>query len=261
MRSSDMTSTGGSPSGADQAFEAVFESLRDVRGWMTRNQARRLWVAAARTAAGDRIVEIGSYHGRSAIVLASASPAGVEVIAIDPHAGNDRGPQEIRGAAEQGQRDHEAFIANLTAAGVRDRVRHVRQTSQTSTDQVPGELEVVYIDGAHRFGPALADIRRWGAKVAPGGTLLIHDSFSSIGVTLALLVSLVPGGRFRYVGRSGSLAEYRNGAMTPADRLDSTARQFGQLGYFARNVLYKVLIVSRLRRLAMLLGSDGEWPY
>jgi predicted O-methyltransferase YrrM len=244
-----------------RSFERVYGSLQLVQGWMSRDQAERLWAAAARTGAGDRIVEIGSYHGRSAIVLASASPVGVEVIAIDPHAGSDRGPGEIAPEQDRGQRDHEAFLANLAAAGVRNRVRHLRQFSQASTAQVPGQVEVVYIDGAHRFAPALADIRRWGAKVAPGGTLLVHDSFSSIGVTLALLVSLVPGARFRYVGRSRSLAEYRRVDLTGLQRLRNAGRQCGQLGYFARNVLYKVLIVRRLRRLAMLLGSDGSWPY
>jgi hypothetical protein len=97
--------------------------------------------------------------------------------------------------------------------------------------------------------------------VAPGGTLLIHDSFSSIGVTLALLVSLIPGGRFRYVGRSRSLAEYRRESLTWARRPGNAVRQVGQLGYFCRNVLYKVLILARLRRVATLLGSDGSWPY
>ena len=41
-------------------------------------------------------------------------------------------------------------------------------------------IDVLYIDGAHRYGPARADIRDWGARVTDGGTMLIHDSFSSI---------------------------------------------------------------------------------
>src|SRR5256885_1084616 len=74
---------------------------------------------------------------------------------------------------------------------------------------VDGDVQLLSIDGAHRYTPALADIRVWGARVAPGGTLLIHDSFSCVGVTLAILRSLAFGFRFRYVGRVGSLSEYR----------------------------------------------------
>ena len=79
---------------------------------------------------GERIVEIGSFRGRSTIVLASAAPEGVEVVAIDPHAGNDRGPQEIDGFAGEAGEDHRRFLANLAAAGVAERVRHVRRVQR-----------------------------------------------------------------------------------------------------------------------------------
>ena len=111
------------------------------------------------------------------------------MVAIDPHAGNDRGPAADPGAADEGQADHEVFLANLAAAGVRDRIRHVRRPSEEAHQDVTGEIDVLYIDGAHRYVPARDDIRGWGARVAAGGTLLIHDSFSSIGVTLALTPS------------------------------------------------------------------------
>ena len=39
--------------------------------------------------------------------------------------------------------------------------------------------------------------------------MLVHDSFSSIGVTLALLRHITFGA-WTYVGRSGSMAEYRH---------------------------------------------------
>ena len=121
-----------------RSFAEVFSAISDVQGWMTRDQAERLWSAASRLAAPARIVEIGSYQGRSAIVLASAAVPGVEIFAIDPHGGNDRGPQQIEGEFEDGQRDHEAFMANLQRAGVRDRIRHVRKPSQDATGDIPG---------------------------------------------------------------------------------------------------------------------------
>jgi hypothetical protein len=260
VRPTDTVPAAGNPS-EQRSFDEVFVSIEQVQGWMTKDQAQRLWSAAAALDATGRIVEIGSYHGRSAIILASAAVRGVQVFAIDPHGGNDRGPQQIEGEFEDGQRDHETFLRNLVEAGVSARVQHVRKPSQTATDDVPGLLEVVYIDGAHRFQPARADIIRWGAKVAPGGTLLIHDSFSSIGVTFALLVSLVFGAEFRYVGRSGSMVEYRRESLTGSARVASAARQLAQLPYFARNVLFKVLIVLRLGRVTKWLGGDGEWPY
>jgi len=233
---------------------------------MTDAQAERLWDRASAVPAGGRIVEIGSFRGRSTIVLATAASAAgagsVDVVAIDPHAGNDRGPQEIEGFEDEAEQDHKVFHANLEAAGVDDRVRHVRKFSDDALGEVNGPIDLLYIDGAHRYRPALADIRRWGARVRPGGTLLIHDSFSSIGVTLALLTSMVTSSDFRYVGRSTSMAEYRRGALSGQERFSSAARQLAQLPWFARNVLIKVLITAKLGRFTRFLGHDtADWPY
>ena len=123
-------------------------------------------------------------------------------------------------------------------------------------------MDLLYIDGAHRYGPALDDIRRWGARVADGGTLLVHDSFSSIGVTLALLTSLFFGGRYRYRGRVGSMAEYRRERLGPGERVANAGRQLVELPWFLRNVVIKVLIVAKLGRLTRLLGHrEPTWPY
>src|SRR3954469_15181135 len=98
----------------------------NVEGWLTGEQAARLAAAARRLGPGARVVEIGSFRGRSTIVLARAAPHDAEVIAFDPHLGSDRGPQEIAARPELGDADLVAFRANLARAGVAGRVRHVR---------------------------------------------------------------------------------------------------------------------------------------
>jgi predicted O-methyltransferase YrrM len=241
--------------------DATLALAAGIDGWMSEDQGRRLHAAAARCPEQGRIVEIGSFRGRSTVVLAAAAPAGAEVVAVDPHAGNDRGPQEIAGYADEAATDRAVFEANLARAGVADRVRHVAAFSAAAHAAVTDPIDVLYIDGAHRYEPARADIRDWGRRVADGGTLLIHDSFSSIGVTLAILRELLPSRRFRYVGRSRSLAEYR--ADLSADRrLANIGRQLAQLPWFARNVALKVLLTLGWGALARRLGRPvPEWPY
>ncbi len=226
-------------------------------------QASTLYDAARRCPPGGTIVEIGSFQGRSTIVLASAAAPGVAVIAIDPHAGNDRGPQEIDGYADAAADDHGVFLANLERAGVAERVRHVRKFSDAALVDVEEPVDVLYIDGAHRYGPARADIRDWGARVTDGGTMLIHDSFSSIGVTLAILRELLLGSRFRYVGRSRSMTIYRadlSGGL--GARAANAGRQLAQLPWFVKNVALKVALTLGLGKV---LGRRGrpvpDWPY
>lgn len=238
-------------------YDDVADRVAAVEGWMTPEQGRRLWVAAASCPPQGRIVEIGSFRGKSTIVLASAAPPDAEIVAIDPHAGNDRGPGEIDGYAEEAATDHAVFTANLRAAGVDARVRHVRAPSADAHDDVDDPIDVLYVDGAHRYGPARADLRDWGARVTDGGTLLVHDAFSSVGVTLAVLRELTFTGRFRYVGRSRSLLELRADPTT--GRVRHVARMLLQLPWFVRNLALKVALTLGLGRL---LGDRApQWPY
>jgi predicted O-methyltransferase YrrM len=236
--------------------------LHGVEGWLTDAQARCLWDAARDVRDGGRIVEIGSFRGRSTIVLAWAAPSGAEVVAIDPHSGGDRGPQEITPDAARGEEDLAAFRANLRRAGVDGRVRHVRLASQSALHTLDGPIDLLYVDGAHRYRPARADIEQWGARVPSGGVLLIHDSFNAIGVTLAQLRLLVFSRGWGYRGRHGSLAVYRRESLDTAGMAVNAARQLAGLAYFARNMIVKVALVARLRPLARLLGhGDEPWPY
>ena len=242
-------------------LDDVLASVAGVEGWLTDVQARRLWAAAATVGASGQIVEIGSFRGRSTIILGSAASDSVALVAIDPHGGSDRGPNEYDPDAPLGDVDHDTFHANLARAGVDDRVRHVRKPSDQAWDDVEGQIDMLYIDGAHRYRYAKPDIERWGARVRPGGSMFIHDSYNAVGVMLAQLRLLFSGRAFRYVGRSGSLAEYRRQPLSSAQRAANTLRQAAELPYFIRNCVVKLALVARLRRVARLLGEHGHWPY
>ncbi|MGI8633631.1 MAG: class I SAM-dependent methyltransferase [Solirubrobacterales bacterium] len=250
------------PAASRSGADAALASVAGIEGWLSDGQARRLFAAGRAVPAGGRALEIGSYRGRSAIVLAQAVPADAEVVAVDPHAGNDRGPQQIDGTPDEGQDDNEAFRANLRRTGVADRVRHVRRPSTDAHDAVEGQLDLLYVDGAHRYVPARDDIAHWGARVRTGGTMLIHDAFSSVGVTGAQARLLLASRRWRYLGRSRSMAEYRREDLGLAASVGSAVRQLAQLPWFARNLVVKAAIVAGLDPVARLLGHrEGPWPY
>ena len=173
-------------------------------------------------------------------------------------------PGEIDGFRLEAAADRITFERNLVAAGVRHRVRHVGTRSADAHGAVHGEIDVLYIDGAHRYAAARADVRDWGRRVRDGGTLLVHDAFSSVGVTGAIVRELMFGRRFRYVGRSRSLAEYRAdlSGSGPAARVRNAVAQLAQLGWFARNVGVKVLLTLGVGRVLRRLGRHApEWPY
>jgi predicted O-methyltransferase YrrM len=236
------------------AFDQTLIAVRDVPGWLHDEQARRLWEAARDLIDGAQIVEIGSYHGRSTITLAQAASGRVAVVAIDPHAGNDRGPGEWEGSPEDGRRDHIAFERNLRDHGVDRRVRHVCKTSSSAHVDVEGEIDLLYVDGSHRYRNALADLRDWGSRVRSGGTMFVHDAYGSVFVTAAIYRSIALASNWRYVGRERSLAEYRREPVRGSARIMNVLRQLAALPWFARNLAVKLLCAVRLERLAAVFG-------
>lgn len=233
-------------------FDNIWPLADKAEGWCSEGQARALWHLASAVNSPGTIVEIGSYRARSLQVLASAAAQGVDVVAIDPHGGNDRGPQQWTGTAEEGNEDSERFWANLAAAGLTDRISHIRSRSQAAHDDV-GNVDFLYIDGAHGFGPARDDLVRWGAKVNDGGSMAVHDCFSSVGVTLALMTTTFVSGRWRFVGRERSLAWFERADLAPRQRVTNALRQATSLPWFATNLVRKALIATRI--------SKADWPY
>jgi predicted O-methyltransferase YrrM len=226
------------------ALTRLWPLVSTIDGWLTREQAGVLFAAASRLPEGSTVVEIGSHRGRSTVVLAGALPAGARLVAVDPFDPAWRyGGADTRAALER----------HLAAAGVADRVEIRATSSRAARATYDGPVDLLYVDGKHDYRTVRDDLR-WADRVPDGGTVLVHDAFSSLGVTTALL-SVLPRSRdLTYTGRTGSLAHLRKGRPSPAERL----RPLAELPWWVRNLVVKVLLRLRLRPVAGLLGHRGE---
>ena len=248
------------PGRRGRARERPPRRARRVEGWLTERR-RGVCVPPRRASRPDgAVVEIGSFRGqaRRSCWRSPRARSSRSTRTRAATAGRRRSRPRRRAATPTTRRSW----PTCAAAGVADRVRHVRKFSADAHGDVAGPLSLLYVDGAHRFGPARADLAGWGGRVRPGGTMLVHDAFSSIGVTLALLVVCAGSRRWRYVGRTGSLAEYERRASSRG-RLRDVARHLAELPWFARNVAIKVLVLAGRRRWAERIGLDpaAPWPY
>jgi predicted O-methyltransferase YrrM len=236
---------------ADRAgFESAWAIAEQIPGWLTRAQAAMLWQAARRLERGAHIVEIGSHQGRSTVVLArAAQAAGARVTAIDPF---------VTGRLFGGPTTRDRFEENLTRAAVTDTVTLLPEYSTKARPHWSGgAVDLLYIDGKHDYWTFTDDLR-WSGYMAGGGEVLVHDCYSSIGVTSGVVVKILPSRRYSYVDRSGSLARFRLARPVLRDRV----RLLRQLPWFLRNVALKILLRLRLRPVARLFGHDSPYdPY
>lgn len=230
-------------------FDEAWTVAEPIPGWLTRDQGRVLWEAARRLPPGAAIVEIGSHQGRSTVLLGCAArDGGGRVVAIDPF---------VEGRLFGGEPTRGKFEKNIAAAGLTDVVELVADYSTRLRAGWSTPFDLLYIDGKHDYWTFTDDLR-WSANLTPDGEIIVHDCFSSIGVTAGVLAAVLPTARYTYLDRAGSLARFRLRRPGAADRL----RIVRELPWFLRNVGIKILLRLRLYPVARAVGHAGLYdPY
>jgi predicted O-methyltransferase YrrM len=230
-------------------FDAAWAIADPIPGWLTRDQARVLWDATARLPRGSHVVEIGSHQGRSTVILgAAARLSGARVTAIDPF---------VEGRLFGGGQTRRRFEQNMASAGLEDVVTLLAEYSTRARPGWTGQIDLLYIDGKHDYW-TFSDDLRWSERMAAGAEILVHDCFSSIGVTTGALVKILPARRYTYLDRAGSLARF----VLRTPQWNDRARILREMPWFARNFVLKVLLRLRLRPVAAALGHAGPYdPY
>lgn len=151
--------------------QAVAEALSFVAGWLLREEAYWLCDTAGQVPPDLTIVEIGSYQGRSAISLAlGAGPEGATVYCVDPHYFH------MVGDLPFGPEDGTAFMRNILAAGVADRIRMIALPSQQAVRAWSAPIGLLFIDGAHEYEAVRDDFEDWSQFVTQQSLIAVHDS-------------------------------------------------------------------------------------
>jgi predicted O-methyltransferase YrrM len=236
------------------SFETAWPRAARINGWLSEGQARALAEAAGTLPRGTSIVEIGSHHGRSTVILAHTKPPGSRLMAVDPF-------DDPRWGG--GKSAYDVFLSNLSRAGAEHGVEAFRGTSEQAAAAWDGDpIGVLFIDGAHDRSSVLTDVDAWEPFMADGGFVYVHDAFSSPGVTVALLERHLLNRSFRYLGSVRSLAMFRREAMSRPAAAWSALRMLARLPYFLRNVLVKLAIRRGWSLPQRLLGHrEPGCPY
>ncbi|MEU9008549.1 class I SAM-dependent methyltransferase [Streptomyces sp. NPDC048479] len=162
---------------------AAFEA---AKGFMPVAEGLALYAAAVEAGAlGLPLLEVGTYCGRSTILLADAArEAGTTAITVDHHRGSEEqqpgweyhDPTVVD--PEVGEMDTlPTFRRTLHKAGLEDHVIAVVGRSPQVAKVWGTPLGLVFIDGGHTDEHAGGDYEGWAPHVADGGLLVIHDVF------------------------------------------------------------------------------------
>jgi MMP 1-O-methyltransferase len=169
--------------------DEVMAAFEGAKGFMPPDEGLALYAAAVTAAAaGLPLLEVGSYCGRSTVLLAAAArDAGVTAVTVDHHRGSEE--QQVGWEYHDPELvDHDPRVAGrmetlpefrrtLHAAGLEDHVVAVVGRSPRAAALWGRPLGLVFVDGGHTDEHAGADYEGWAPHLAPGGLLVIHDVF------------------------------------------------------------------------------------
>lgn len=254
------------PADLDTVIEKAWQLTQLTPGFLGENEARFLGMLAACVPAGGTIVEIGSFKGKSTVMLASvAAHYGLgPVLAIDPHTAPSRTDPGIA----PGSSTFEEFRASVKAAGLTEHVEIHRAYSRDAAKEWNRPIRLLWIDGDHTFRGAKEDFDLFTPHLVKGGVVALHDALSAFEGPIRVFVEeILRSDRF---GAAGVVQSTAWGQSRPDDgkdfqelrmRLERRARRMlpfvanGRRVHGVTKMAYK-LARSRVPRAAI---SAAEW--
>lgn len=146
--------------------------LKKVKGQLLDIEMNELYQSASQVPVNTCIVEIGSYQGKSTLLLAFGTQVGNKnkLYAIDPHLefigvnGGEFGPSDL-------QQKYKNIVRNYNA----DNIFIVAlKSNQVSNWEIP--IGMIFIDGDHSYDGVKFDYENFKENIVSGGKILFHDS-------------------------------------------------------------------------------------
>ncbi len=266
------------PSDFDAVMDKAWKAARDIPGFLVEDEARFLGLMAACAPRGGNIVEIGSFKGKSTVILAMvAGHYGLgPIVAIDPH--NFHSPELQEHRTAPGASSYEEFLSNLQRAGVAELVEVHRAYSGDMAAGWSRPIRFLWIDGDHGYGGAKSDFDGYAPHVLPYGIVALHDALHEFSGPIRVFVEdVLRSDRYGEAGfvRSIAWAQFRpeDGALFSAQRagLERTAarlipfvkddiklRGLKKLGYKARRALVPRTLMEPRKWIAAVNRGAAE---
>lgn len=169
----------------DPRFDGVWSVAANVPGWFNEINAVAIFQVLVELQP-MRIVEIGSYMGRSTVFFGCSLltlGGGGRVTAIDPHTG-DLLHRENFGMSEIPSFD--MFRMHIQLAGVDQLIDPIVSTSSEAAKEWTEPFQFLFVDGWHSYDAVLADGREWVPKLAEGGVVVFDDALHYADVRRAI---------------------------------------------------------------------------
>jgi predicted O-methyltransferase YrrM len=209
----------------EEALTEAWEEASKVPGFLLEPEGRFLGLVAASLNVDGGIVEVGSFKGKSTVMLAKICQRyGLpRIAAIDPHNFNNAELKKRKTSLDSTTYDE--FLANLRSTGVLGWVEPYRAYSYDVSRSWKDPIRLLWIDGDHSYRGAKGDFDAFLPHVVPGGVVAFHDALHEFSGPIRVFVEdVLRSDHFGAAGFVGSIAwsqfRPRDGDLFRKERLE-----------------------------------------
>ena len=158
-----------------------------IDGWLFKGEDELLSKYAS--VCNGNILEIGSFRGKSTVILADVLKEPYKIYTIDVHAPidyyelktDDTGmPIEFKATGKRNVLKYhncKVFYDNITKCGLFDKIVLIGLPSQEAYKVCPFEnIDLLFIDGNHNFSNVRQDFNNYSKLINDDGIVIFHDS-------------------------------------------------------------------------------------
>jgi len=162
-----------------------FDIWDNIKGFMDKDEAERLYHIALQASKKDPVLEIGSYCGKSAYIIGSACKEnGSLLFSIDHHKGSEEQQfgeayfdPDLFDKKLSRVNTFAFFQETIIRTGLENTVVPIVAASSIAGKMWKTPISMLFIDGGHSFEACHEDFLTWACHIKPNGFLAIHDIF------------------------------------------------------------------------------------
>jgi MMP 1-O-methyltransferase len=161
------------PADFEQFTEKLLKDIESVEGYLAPNEIRFLALMAACPTAQGEILEIGSFKGKSTVILAKAAALtdNTTIHAVDPMIAPSETDPDLKGEASS----FPDFQKNIAAHNVAGQIEFHQNFSYELAEKWDEPIRLLWIDGDHTYQGTKFDFDGFAEHLSDGAIVAIHD--------------------------------------------------------------------------------------
>ena len=193
------------PANFEEFTENLLKEAETIEGYLAPREIRFLALLAAFPTAKGEILEIGSFKGKSTVILAKSAALSdrAKVHAVDPMTAPSETDPDLRGE----QSSFADFQRNINERGAADKIEFHQTFSYELAKNWEKPLRLLWIDGDHTYRGTKLDFDNFAPYLADKAIVAIHDVLHEFdGGIRVFMEDILLSPNFGACGLCGSIA-------------------------------------------------------